>query len=127
MALFKKTTKTTTAKKPRAAAASKVVKAADGVASNADYAHVLMSPRITEKASMHAQTNVITFDVAVSSNKREIIKAVQALYKVTPRAVRIVSIHAKEKCNARTGRVGMTSPGKKAYVSLKEGDTITLA
>ncbi len=126
MALFSKT-KTTKPKakaakeaKPKTAAVVEVSGAAGG------YAHVLKSPRITEKASMQSGSNVYTFDVAVSTNKREIAKAVQALYKVTPVAVRVVTIRAKARKNARTGRTGMTTGGKKAYVQLKSGDTINL-
>lgn len=121
MALFKKTAAKKTAHK-------KVVAApvADVVTGSVDYAHVLSAPRITEKASMHSTRNVVTFDVATRTNKHEIKKAVHAIYKVTPRMIHIVSLHPKMKRNARTGRTGMTSAGKKAYVYLKEGDTITI-
>ena len=36
---------------------------------------IIKKPRITEKASFHAEQNVYTFDVPKSSNKTEIKKA----------------------------------------------------
>jgi ribosomal protein L23 len=125
MALFSKTKTTKTAKvaKTKKADATPAVVAP---ASGASYAHVLMNPRITEKATMQSGNNVITFDVSVRTNKREIAKAVQSLYKVTPVAVRVVTVRAKMKKNARTGRMGMSTGGKKAYVQLKQGDSINL-
>jgi len=57
---------------------------------------------------------------------RQIIEAVRELYKVTPRMVRVVTIPAKLKRNARTGKPGVKHGGKKAYVFLKKGDTIAI-
>ena len=134
MALFSK--KTAPAKKKastKVAKTPRVVKqevapvvAGISATSATSYAHVLKNPRITEKATVQSEQNVITFDVAVATNKREVIKAVQSLYKVTPVAVRMVTVRAKMRKNARTGRLGMTNKGKKAYVQLKKGDSITL-
>ncbi len=90
-------------------------------------AHVLSRPRITEKATDAAARNVYVFDVSPESNKRMIAQAVTALYKVTPRKVTIVTIRPKLVRNMRSGRTGVKQGGKKAYVYLKEGDTITLA
>ncbi len=92
-----------------------------------DLAHILKSPRITEKATMHTELGVYTFDVAERATKRDVLKAVQAIYKVTPRMVRIARIPTKEKRNMRTGRRGIQGGGKKAYVYLKKGETITIA
>src|SRR3989344_659005 len=97
-----------------------------GVASTAaTLAHVLRHARITEKATMHSADSVYTFDIAARASKRDVIAAVRALYKVTPRMVRVVTIRAKMRRNARTGKRGVTSGGKKAYVYLKKGETIT--
>jgi large subunit ribosomal protein L23 len=123
MALFKKDT-TKKEKKVAKPAAEKT--AAPEVSVKLGYAEVLANPRITEKATLHGMSGVYTFDVPISAGKNEIKKAVQALYKVTPRMVRVVRIRAKVKRSARTGKTGMTSAGKKAYVYLKKGETIEI-
>ena len=89
-------------------------------------AHILRNPRITEKASMHMETGVYAFDVSDDANKNTIAHAVYELYKVRPRAVRVVTIPRKVKRSSRTGKRGITRGGKKAYVYLKKGETITL-
>ena len=89
-------------------------------------ADVLKNPRITEKATMHSDVGVYTFDVTESATKRDILKAVRVLYSVSPRKVAIVTIPKKWKRNMRTGKKGMQGGGKKAYVYLKKGETITI-
>jgi large subunit ribosomal protein L23 len=91
-----------------------------------DLSHVLRHARITEKATMHSQDSVYTFDVAESANKHDIALAVKKLYSVTPRMVRIVHVPSKIKRSMRTGRVGTKKGGKKAYVYLKKGETINI-
>lgn len=90
-------------------------------------AHVLKNPRITEKASVHQSVGVYTFDVETSATKTQIAEAVRAIYKVTPRKVRIVQVPLKRTRSIRTGRAGVKIGGKKAYVYLKSGETITIA
>ena len=90
-----------------------------------DISTILRHARITEKASMHQAQGVYTFDIARSASKRDVIQAVRALYKVTQRMVRVVSVPVKSRRNARSGKLGMTGGGKKAYVYLKKGETIT--
>jgi large subunit ribosomal protein L23 len=90
-------------------------------------AHVLKRPRITEKASMHQSIGVYTFDVMQDATKSQIIAEVKSMYKVTPRKVRIVQIPSKQTRSTRTGKRGMRIGGKKAYVYLKSGETITIA
>lgn len=124
MALFGKTKKVEV-KKDAAVAPVTVAKTAS-TAIPADSAHVLLNPRITEKATMHSAESVYTFHVAESANKYQIAQAVRELYKVTPRMVRVVRIPSKIKRNMRTGKEGVKKGGKKAYVYLKKGETITL-
>ena len=112
MALFSRTKK---AEKPDAVEPNSApVLRSLGVAGG--LAHVLKSPRITEKATMHSGAGVYTFDIAEGATKRDVLLAVRALYKVSPRKVNIVSVPSKEKRNMRTGKYGMTGGGKKAYV-----------
>lgn len=90
-------------------------------------AHVLRNPRITEKGTIASEGSAYLFDVAPNATKPEIVRAIASTYKVTPRMIRVVTVRAKRKRNARTGRVGIKSGGKKAYVYLTKGETITLA
>ena len=86
---------------------------------------VLKAPRITEKASMLMENNTYAFEVGAHATKSEIGKAVEAMYKVTPAKISIVSLPAKSVFVR--GRKGTRSAVKKAYVSLKKGDKIELA
>lgn len=119
MALFSRNKKETKAA-DAAAPEAKAVHIPQGVA------HVLMNPRITEKASMAMEGFVYVFEVAGDSNKRQISEAVQAVYKVKPRKVAIVNVKPKEVRNMRTGKKGMKGGIKKAYVYLEKGQTITI-
>jgi large subunit ribosomal protein L23 len=89
-------------------------------------ADVLRNPRITEKASVHMSVGIYAFDIAETATKRSVMHAIYELYKVRPRAVHIVNIPRKMRRSTRTGKKGMTGGGKKAYVYLKKGETITL-
>jgi len=100
--------------------------AVPGAAGMQNLARVLKRPRITEKASLHLEQSAYLFDVDSDATKRDVARAVFALYSVMPRKVRIVSYPAKEKRNMRTGKRGVKSGGKKAYVYLKKGESITV-
>ncbi len=121
MALFSKNTTKKEAKSPQA---EKPQAQPQGMGPARD---VLRMPRITEKASVLAQNNVVVFEVSPEATKREIVDAVKKGYNVTPRSVRIVSIPLKSVRHMRTGRTGVKGGGKKAYVYLKQGDSISIA
>lgn len=87
---------------------------------------ILISPRITEKGSLLTEQGAYVFNVAQSANKHEIAKAVEQLFKVKPRAVRIVPVPRKQVLTRNTNRKGATAGGKKAYVFLKKGDKIEI-
>jgi large subunit ribosomal protein L23 len=82
-------------------------------------------PRITEKAARLSEGNVYTFDVAPHATKPEVAKAIALIYNVTPLRITVVNI-PKKGVRVR-GRAGMRSGGRKAMVTLKKGDTISLA
>ena len=89
--------------------------------------HVLQHARITEKASMANADSVYVFNVAANATKRDIIRAVHALYKVMPSKVAILKVPAKKVRHMRSGHEGVKSGGKKAYVYLKKGETLTIS
>ena len=127
MALFG-SKKNTAAAKPETKASSKEVVVAKPKNENAsvrDISHIIKSPRITEKASMKAESNVYTFEVAQTATKSTIMAAVRELYNVNPLKVAVVPIPKKEVFVR--GRVGTKGGGKKAYVYLKKGETIEFA
>jgi large subunit ribosomal protein L23 len=96
-----------------------------GVHTKEDLSWVLISPRITEKATDVSAVRAYVFNVSTRANKHQIAHAVRQLYKVTPAKVRVVPVQGKVVRSARTGIYGKTSRGKKAYVYLKEGDNIS--
>jgi large subunit ribosomal protein L23 len=90
--------------------------------SKAKYAGIILRPRITEKASFVAGSNVYAFEIAIEANKKQVAEAVKAFYNVAPIKVNIVKNPAK-KVFIR-GKKGVKNGIKKAYVYLKEGDKI---
>lgn len=92
-----------------------------------DLSDILRNPRITEKATAHGELGVYTFDVSERATKRAVAAAILTLYKVAPRKVRIVPVPSKVRRSVRTGARGISRGGKKAYVYLKKGDSITIS
>lgn len=86
---------------------------------------VLVRPYITEKATYMTDDGVYTFIVQKNANKPQIKQAVQDVYGVSPEKVRTAKL-PKKQVESRAGETGTKGGGKKAYVSLKEGDSIEL-
>jgi large subunit ribosomal protein L23 len=85
---------------------------------------ILMAPVLTEKAGKQEAEGKYSFLVADTANKVEVAEAVRDLYGVKPTAVRIVNVKGKK---VRFGRKqGQRKTRKKAIVSLKSGDAISL-
>lgn len=85
---------------------------------------VLIRPRITEKATDVTANRTYVFEVSVDANKRDVVKAVEHYYKVTPVKVNVVKIPSKKRRHRNRRTFGHSPVGKKAYVYLKEGDSI---
>ena len=90
-----------------------------------DFRLILKSPIVTEKSTVLKESeNTVSFVVDRNANKVEIRKAVEDVLKVKVVNVRTVNVAGKVK---RTGqKLGKRSNWKKAYVSLKEGETIDI-
>ena len=82
----------------------------------------ILRPRVTEKSGVMSQDGKYTFEVYKSANKRSIIEAVNALYKVKPVKVTIINVPARNVFVK--GRRGIVAGFKKAIVTLKKGDKI---
>lgn len=88
-------------------------------------AKLIISPRVTEKASMQSNQNAFTFVVRGEATKVTLRDEIKRDYKVTPRAINITNI--PRQWTFVRGKLGHTAGYKKAVVFLKKGDTITLA
>ena len=86
---------------------------------------VLLTPRVTEKATRVGETsNQYVFRVVQDANKAEIASAVEMLFEVNVESVRIVNVKGKNKTFRM--RPGKRSDWKKAYVRVQEGQVIDL-
>lgn len=86
---------------------------------------VILSPRMTEKASQQSLANAYTFIVAKNATKHAVRDEIKKEYKVTPRAINITNMPRKN--TFIRGKFGTQAGIKKAIVFLKKGDTIALA
>jgi len=87
---------------------------------------VLVAPIVSEKATMVAEkSNAVTFKVLRDATKPEIKAAVELLFKVEVKAVSVLNVKGKTKRFGRT--VGRRDHARKAYVLLKEGQTLNLS
>ncbi len=85
---------------------------------------ILKRPLITEKNTNLQAQNKYAFEVARNANKPEIKQAIEQTFKVKVTDVNVINIHGKLRRVGR--RQVMTSPIKKAIVTLKAGDKITI-
>jgi len=83
---------------------------------------VILSPVITEKATMASEYNKVIFRVAATATKPQIKEAVEKLFDVKVKAVN--TLNRKGKRKAFRGRPGVQSDVKKAVVTLEEGHRI---
>ena len=81
---------------------------------------IIRKPLVTEKSNLMKEAgNVVAFEVAISSNKVEIKKAIEKAFNVKVQDVRTLIVAGKIK---RSGRnFGKRSNVKKAYVTLADG------
>lgn len=91
-----------------------------------------LKPRMSEKTyATSLSNNTFVFDVPKSANKLQIAAAVSAQYSVTVTDVRTVLVKGKQARSIRLGKyrknvMGQRSDYKKAYVTLKEGDSLPI-
>jgi large subunit ribosomal protein L23 len=85
----------------------------------------ILSPVITEKATLLTEQNKVVFQVAMDSTKDEIAAAVEELFKV--RVIKVNTLITKGKTKRFRGILGRRSDVKKAIVTLQEGQTIDIS
>lgn len=91
---------------------------------------LILKPRLSEKAYGLSQLrNTYVFDVPQGANKHSVARAVASQFGVTVTEVNIANIKGKAKRTVRkTGRaaIGRQNAIRKAYVTLKSGDSLPL-
>lgn len=96
---------------------------------NPDIRMVLRRPVVTEKTTrLREESNRYVFEVDVHANKQQIKKAVETMFEVRVKDVRTAVYRGKRSVVMnRAGRFEGFKPNwKKAYVTLKTGDSIDL-
>jgi large subunit ribosomal protein L23 len=83
---------------------------------------VIVSPVITEKATLASEHNQVIFRVAPHATKPQIKEAVEKLFDV--KVKRVNTLVRKGKVRNFRGRRGILSDVKKAVVTLEEGHRI---
>ena len=86
---------------------------------------IIQEPVITEKASVLREGNKYAFRVHPKANKLQIRQAVESIFSVKVESVRTIKVPSKPK---RQGMyLGRRAGWKKAYVTLRAGDSIEFA
>ena len=85
---------------------------------------VIVSPVITEKATLLSEQGKVVFRVADDATKDEIAAAVEELFKVN--VIKVNTMVTKGKTKRFRGRPGRRSDVKKAIVTLAEGQSIDI-
>ena len=87
---------------------------------------IIKTVRLTEKGTRQGDKyNQYTIVADPRANKLQIRQAVQELFKVKVTRVNTLNVRGKDR-RQRTKQAGRSSNWKKAIVTLKEGDKITL-
>ena len=90
-----------------------------------DHYKVIKRPLLTEKNDrLRELQNQYCFEVAVEANKHDVKAAVESLFGVKVKAVRLLNRLGKVKRMGKSS--GKRASWKKAFVSLREGDVIEL-
>jgi large subunit ribosomal protein L23 len=83
---------------------------------------VIVSPVITEKATLASERNQVVFKVARDATKPQIKEAVEKLFDVKVKSVN--TLVRKGKWKGFRGTLGEQSDSKRAIVTLEEGHRI---
>ncbi len=87
----------------------------------------IKAPWMSEKALIGTEKGVYVFHIPEEATKRDVALAIEKVYKVAPRKVRVVNLPGKRvKLRTRRG-FGTRARRRKAYIYLKKGETIQFA
>lgn len=85
---------------------------------------IIIAPVVSEKSYGLMEQNTYTFYVATDANKTQIKQAVEEIFDVKVERVNTVNREGKRK-RSRTG-FGQRKATKRAYVTLRDGDSIDI-
>jgi large subunit ribosomal protein L23 len=97
-------------------------KASKLVLRDAEAFDIILSPVISEKASLLTEVNQVLFNVAATASKPQIKAAVEKLFNVKVTAVNTLT--RKGKTKVFRGMRGVQGDKKKAIVTLEKGQKI---
>ena len=86
---------------------------------------IIKTVRVTEKGTAQSEFNKYTLIADRRATKIQIRQAVEELFKVKVVKVNTMNVRGKVR-RQRTASAGRTSDWKKAVVTLKQGDNISL-
>ena len=84
----------------------------------------IFSPLLTEKSTNLSEQNKIVFKVPIKSNKKNLKKNIEKIFKVNVLKVNIINKQSRKKLTR--GKKVKVSGFKKAIVTLKKGQSIDL-
>ena len=85
----------------------------------------ILSPVVTEKSTNLSEQNKIIFKVPSKSNKKNLKKNIEKIFKIT--VVKINIINKKSRKKITRGKKVKIAGYKKAIITLKKGQSIDLA
>lgn len=85
---------------------------------------IVLSPHISEKATIAAEKNQYVFEVADFATKPEVKDAIEFLFNTKVKLVRIVNVRTKQKLFR--GIEGKRKGWKKAYVTLQSDQKLDI-
>tara|TARA_Y100000590_G_scaffold341569_1_gene389780 strand:- start:1759 stop:2052 length:294 start_codon:yes stop_codon:yes gene_type:complete len=84
----------------------------------------ILSPMITEKSTNLSEQNKLVFKVPRGSNKKNLKKNIEKIFKVNVTKINIINKQTRRK--STRGRKVKVKGYKKAIITLKKGQTIDL-
>ena len=84
----------------------------------------IISPHVTEKSTNLSEQNKIIFKVPTGSNKKNLKKSIEKIFKVNVTKINI--INKKSKIKLTRGKKVKISGYKKAIITIKKGQNIDL-
>jgi large subunit ribosomal protein L23 len=89
---------------------------------------IIIRPILTEKASGLAEANKYVFEILPGADRAQVKTAIEAAFKVTVQKVNILIRKGKvRRSRLGGGAIYTESVSRRAIVTLKKGDVISLA
>lgn len=89
-------------------------------------ANILLQPVVSEKSFEASDRGIYTFRVARTANKTEIKKEIEKRFNVKVEKVNVINRKGKRTTDWKTRVTNRRKDYKKAFVTLKKGDSIDI-